>query len=66
MMLAPSRDVRCGHDGATFVPAPQSPKSLSKTQSVIGCSRRLLHSIEGAECVYEIVRGVAYDVVISG
>src|SRR5438034_9687091 len=26
MILAPSRDVRCGHDGASFVPAPQQPK----------------------------------------
>jgi len=36
-----------------------------KTQSIIGCNRKFLSSIEGAECVYEIANG-AYDAVIEG
>jgi hypothetical protein len=36
-----------------------------KTQSIIGCSRKFLSSIEGAECVYEIAHGDVYDVVIG-
>src|SRR5213078_19097 len=51
MILAPSRDVRCGHVAQALY-QPPTAKSLLKTQSVIGCSRKFLNSIEGAQCVY--------------
>jgi hypothetical protein len=65
MILAPSRDVR---GGMTVQPLchPQSPKKSVEDPKALSAAGKFLTAIEGAECVYEIAHGVAYDVVIDG
>jgi hypothetical protein len=65
MILAPSRDVRCGHEAQPLCQPRNRQKKSVEDPKAIG-SRKFLGAIEGAECVYEIAHCVAYDVVIGG